>query len=74
MSQVVFATRHEMAQTVEDVLARRTRSLPLDVEAAVGAAGEVARVMAKELGRDEMWQMAQAEAVVRAARAHRVRG
>jgi glycerol-3-phosphate dehydrogenase len=71
LSQVAFAARHEMAQTVEDVLARRTRSLMLDVEAAVGAAGEVATVMARELGRDERWAEEQVEEVDRAARAYR---
>jgi glycerol-3-phosphate dehydrogenase len=71
LSQAVFAARHEMAQTVEDVLARRTRSLLLDVEAAVRAAEEVAKVMAKELGRDERWAAEQMEAVERTARSYR---
>jgi glycerol-3-phosphate dehydrogenase len=48
--------RHEMARTVEDVLARRTRLLFLDVRAALAKAPEVARELAQELGRDEAWQ------------------
>lgn len=51
--------RHEMARTVEDVLARRTRLLFLDARAALAKAPQVAREMAGELGRDEAWEKAQ---------------
>ena len=64
---VVWAVRHELARNVEDVLARRTRSLLLDAKASVEAAPEVARVMAKEMGRDEAWVEAQIEAYRRLA-------
>src|SRR5690606_13931525 len=63
--EVVWAARHEMARTVDDVLARRTRSLLLDARAAMAAAPAVADLLAHELGRDESW----AEAQVRAFRA-----
>lgn len=53
--QVVWGARHEMARTVEDILARRTRALFLDARAACEAAPEVARLMREELGRDETW-------------------
>jgi glycerol-3-phosphate dehydrogenase len=55
VGQVVWAVRHEMARTVEDVLSRRTRSLLLDARAAIEAAPEVARLVAAELGRDHAW-------------------
>jgi glycerol-3-phosphate dehydrogenase len=55
MAQVVFAVRSEMALTVEDVLARRTRALLLDAQAAMRAVPAVAAVMARELGRDPAW-------------------
>jgi glycerol-3-phosphate dehydrogenase len=55
-AQVVWAARHEMARTVDDVLARRTRALMLDAAAAIAMAGDVARILAAELGRDEQWQ------------------
>ncbi|MGC1479181.1 MAG: glycerol-3-phosphate dehydrogenase/oxidase [Chthoniobacterales bacterium] len=58
-AEVVWAARHEMARTVEDVLARRTRALLLGARASVEAAPEVARLMARELGCDEAWQTAQ---------------
>jgi glycerol-3-phosphate dehydrogenase len=51
--------RHEMARTVEDVLARRTRLLFLDARAALAKAPQVAAELARELGRDEAWQQAQ---------------
>lgn len=53
--EVIWAVRKEMARTLEDVLARRTRSLFLDVEAALEIAPRVASLMAQELGRDEIW-------------------
>lgn len=52
---VVWAARHEMARTVDDVLARRTRALLLDARAALRAAPRVAAMMAEELGRDRDW-------------------
>jgi glycerol-3-phosphate dehydrogenase len=55
-AQVVWAARHEMARSVEDVLARRTRALFLDVDAALDAAPQVAALLAGELGRDTNWQ------------------
>ncbi len=42
LSHAVYAVEHEMAQTLEDVLARRTRSLFLDVDATEKAARTVA--------------------------------
>lgn len=45
----------EMAITVEDVLARRTRLLFLDAHAAIDAAPSVAKVMAAVMNKDEQW-------------------
>jgi glycerol-3-phosphate dehydrogenase len=58
-AQVYWAVRHEMARTVDDVLARRTRALSLNARAAMRMAPVVARLMAAELGRDEAWQQQQ---------------
>ena len=55
-AQVVWAARREMARTVDDVLARRTRGLLLDAKAAIDAAPKVAALLAAELGRDHAWQ------------------
>ncbi|WP_345072550.1 glycerol-3-phosphate dehydrogenase/oxidase [Hymenobacter fastidiosus] len=61
-AQVVWAARHEMARTVEDVLARRLRLLFLDARAAQAAAPVVARLLAAELGLSETWQQQQLKA------------
>ena len=52
-AEVVWAARHEMARTVEDVLARRTRALFLNARAAEAMAPAVARLMAPELDWDD---------------------
>jgi glycerol-3-phosphate dehydrogenase len=56
LREVVWAVRYEMARTVEDVLARRTRALFLDARAAIEAAPVVANLLAKELGRSDAWR------------------
>lgn len=55
-AQVLWAVRTEMAHTVEDVLARRTRALFLDAEEAVRIAPKVAAIMAAETGKDKLWE------------------
>ncbi|MCX8070877.1 MAG: glycerol-3-phosphate dehydrogenase/oxidase [Candidatus Binatia bacterium] len=60
--QVVWAVRHEFARTVEDVLSRRLRATFLNARAAMAMAPTVARLMAKELGRDEHWVQREVEA------------
>ncbi|MFM9903112.1 MAG: FAD-dependent oxidoreductase [Pyrinomonadaceae bacterium] len=52
---VIRAVRYEMAQTLEDVLARRTRALFLNAKAAIQIAPRVAELMAKESGVDKKW-------------------
>ena len=47
---VRFAARHELAMSVEDVLARRCRLLFLDAAEAKRQAGAVAAILADELG------------------------
>ncbi len=61
-AEVVWACREEMARTVDDVLARRTRSLLFDAAAAIEAAPRTAAIMAGELGRDEGWQKSEVDA------------
>lgn len=59
LGEVAWQARHEMARTVEDVLARRTRALVLDARASIEAAPLVAKALAAELRRDEAWQRQQ---------------
>jgi glycerol-3-phosphate dehydrogenase len=63
-AQVVWAVREEMARTVDDVLARRCRALFLNAGVAAAMAPETARLMARELGRDDVWQRQQVDAFV----------
>jgi glycerol-3-phosphate dehydrogenase len=71
---VVWAVRHEMARTVDDVLARRTRTLFLNSRAALAMAPAVAELMARELGRDETWQKKQIQEFGEVARRFMVDG
>jgi len=61
VAEVLWATRYEMARTVEDFLARRTRCLLFDARAAMEIAPKVAKLMADELERDEAWITQQVE-------------
>tara|TARA_R110002050_G_scaffold54738_3_gene123735 strand:- start:690 stop:2249 length:1560 start_codon:yes stop_codon:yes gene_type:complete len=58
-AQVVWAVRHEMARTVEDFLARRTRCQLLDARESIKMAPKVAKIMAHELKEDDEWQLKQ---------------
>ena len=60
-AEVIWAARHEMARTVEDILSRRTRALFLNARAALRMAPKVAELLAKELCRDTAWQFSQVE-------------
>jgi glycerol-3-phosphate dehydrogenase len=72
VAEVVWACRAEMARTLDDVLARRSRWLILDARMALTAAESVARVMQVELGRDETWVKAQVEEFERIAQSYLV--
>ena len=59
VAEVAWAVLNEMAMTVEDVLARRTRALFLDAKSAIEAAPLVADIMMKEMNKDEAWKQQQ---------------
>ena len=54
-AEIVWAVRFEMARSLEDALARRTRILFLDAKAAIEIAPHVAKIMAQELGENKIW-------------------
>lgn len=54
-AEIFHAIRNEMAQTVEDILARRTRALFLNARAAIEIAPKVAEIMAREMDKNEIW-------------------
>jgi glycerol-3-phosphate dehydrogenase len=59
--QVLWAVDREMARTVEDVLARRTRALLLNASESIRIAPEVAKIMAEQMHKDNAWQKQQVE-------------
>jgi glycerol-3-phosphate dehydrogenase len=71
-AEVVWAARKEMARTVEDVLARRTRALFLNAKAAMRMAPRVAELLAKELNHDTAWRAQQIAAFAEVARGYQV--
>lgn len=54
-AEVIYQVRYEMAKTVEDILARRTRSVFLSAKAASESAKVVATLMAHEMNQNADW-------------------
>lgn len=55
-AEVMWAIKHEMARTIDDILGRRVRVLFLDAKAAIEIAPMVAQMLAKDLGKDKKWE------------------
>jgi glycerol-3-phosphate dehydrogenase len=60
-AEVTWAARQELARTVEDVLACRTRALFLNARAAIEMAPRVAKLLARELNHDVAWELVQVD-------------
>ena len=73
-AEVVWAVRHDMARTVEDVLARRLRLLFLDAEAALEAAPVVATLLATELQQTQKWVQEQVKQFTLLASSYTLQG
>ena len=71
-ADIIRAVRDEMACTVEDVLARRTRALFLNTKAAIEIAETVAEIMALELDKDEEWKTSQVTQFLTVAQSYRI--
>lgn len=56
-AEVLFAVQHEMARTIEDVLARRVRVLFLDAKAAIEIAPMVGEIIREELNKTNDWKV-----------------
>jgi glycerol-3-phosphate dehydrogenase len=69
-AELIWAIRHEMAMTVEDLLARRIRLLFLDARAAIEVAPAVASMMAREMGKESDWEIRQTEEFTALARGY----
>ena len=63
-AEIVWAARHEMSRSLDDALARRTRAIILNAKATVAIAPAVAKLLARELGKDEAWAAAQVKSFV----------
>ena len=59
-AEAVYAARHEMARSVDDVLSRRTRARLLARDESAAVAELVATLLASELGWDDRERVAQA--------------
>jgi glycerol-3-phosphate dehydrogenase len=70
LADVARAVRSELAATLEDVLARRTRCLFIDAKAAVEAADPVAEAIGEMLGEGEEWKKRQLAEFRRLARSY----
>jgi glycerol-3-phosphate dehydrogenase len=70
-AEAVFAARHEMALTLGDVLARRTRAIILDREACAAAAQSVASLVGPILGWDADERARQVDSVLAEVAAER---
>jgi len=55
-AEVLWIIQHEMAQTIEDILARRIRLLFLDAKAAKECASTIASILAKEKNKSPEWE------------------
>jgi glycerol-3-phosphate dehydrogenase len=53
--EVAWAVDFEMAITVEDILARRTRCILLNAKASVEVAPAIAKFMAEKMGKNQDW-------------------
>lgn len=71
-AHVVWAVRHEMAITVEDILARRLRILFLNAATAIRVAPRVAVLMAAELNYNDQWIEDQVKEFTQLANQYRI--
>jgi glycerol-3-phosphate dehydrogenase len=54
-AEIIYAIRHQMAMSLEDILARRIRLLYFNAKVAIQVAPEVARIMSKEMNKNADW-------------------
>lgn len=54
-AEIIYHIRHEQAKTIEDILARRTRALYLNAQAAVESAQVVANIFKTECNYSQEW-------------------
>ncbi len=67
-AEIIWHVKYEMARSVEDVLARRTRALLLDAKESIKMAAKVAKILAKELNKSRKWEKSQIESYTELAK------
>ncbi|WP_152287735.1 glycerol-3-phosphate dehydrogenase/oxidase [Flavicella marina] len=72
IGQLIFSIRYEHAKTIEDLLARRTRLLFLDVKASLEAAETVGKLLQDELKKDNSWLHSELENFKTTARTYQI--
>lgn len=70
IAEAVWAIRHEMAETIEDILARRVRLLFLDARAAIDSAETIAKLIAEEKNHSPEWITQQTEEFIALAKGY----
>ncbi|MDR6405276.1 MULTISPECIES: glycerol-3-phosphate dehydrogenase/oxidase [Chryseobacterium] len=70
VAEAVWAIQNEMAETIEDILARRVRLLFLDARAAIDIAHTIALIIAKENGHSAEWANEQAKEFIELAKGY----
>ncbi|WP_419868973.1 glycerol-3-phosphate dehydrogenase/oxidase [Chryseobacterium sp. CT-SW4] len=70
VAEIIWAIRHEMAETVEDILARRVRLLFLDARAAIDSAHKVAAIIAEERQLPQEWAQEQEKEFIELAKGY----
>ncbi|CAA7389982.1 MULTISPECIES: glycerol-3-phosphate dehydrogenase/oxidase [Chryseobacterium] len=70
IAEVIWALRYEMAETIEDVLARRVRLLFLDARAAIDSAHIIASIIAKEKKHSTEWATQQQNEFIELAKSY----
>ena len=69
---IIWGVEQEMAITVEDILARRTRCLFLNAEESIKIAPKVAEIMAAVLGKDKNWQKEEVKKFIQIATNYKI--
>ncbi len=67
-ADVIHAIRNEMARTLDDLLARRTRMLHLNASLAIQLSSSLAEMLRAELGKSENWRDQQIDSFLAIAR------
>ena len=68
LGEISYAIKHEMAQTIEDVVARRTRALLINQPGLLESLEKISQVVANGLGWDEDTRKARVEEFVTSTR------